>query len=268
MERMNLTDHRYIFVCGLHRSGTSVLFRSLRDHPEVSGFQGTDSPEDEGMHLQTVYPPSGQYGGAGAFGFHPEAHLTESSSLVSEANRQRLFSEWSPYWDLSKTYLLEKSPPNIIRTRFLQAMFPNSYFIVMLRHPLAVSYATQRWYRKYKINWRGFPRILEHWLVCHEIFQADQKHLKNSFVVKYEEFVAEPHQWVNNMYHFLGLSDFSVNQKILSDVNKKYFKIWNQKLSGFFSGPLHRMLIKRYEERLRCFGYSLNDLDWIGPVVE
>src|SRR6266545_4254485 len=253
MEKTNLSDHRFIFVCGLHRSGTSVLFRSLRDHPEVSGFQGTASPEDEGMHLQTVYLPSGRYGGAGAFGFHPEAHLTESSPLVSEENRQKLFSEWSQYWDLSKVYLLEKSPPNIVRTRFLQAMFPNSYFIVMLRHPLAVSYATQKWYREYKINWRGFRRIFEHWLVCQETFQADQKYLRNSLVVKYEEFVAEPYQWVNTMYDFLGLGNHSMSQKILSDVNKKYFKIWNRNLSGIFSGMLNRTIIKRYEERVRCF---------------
>jgi len=31
---------------------------------------------------------------------------------------------------------------------------------------------------------------------------------------------------------------------------------------------MNRTIIKRYEERVRCFGYSLNDLDWIGPVVE
>jgi len=268
MEQISISDHRYIFVCGLHRSGTSVLFRALRDHPEVSGFQGTASPEDEGMHLQTVYLPSGRYGGAGAFGFHPDAHLTEQSPLVSKANRQKLFAEWSRYWDLSKIYLLEKSPPNIIRTRFLQAMFPNSYFIVMLRHPLAVSYATQKWYREYKINWRGFRRIFEHWLVCNEIFQADQKYLERSFVVKYEEFVAEPPKWVNDMYRFLGLSDYSMSQKILTDVNKKYFQKWNGKLAGFFSGMMHQDIIRRYEDRVRCFGYSLTDLDWIGPIVE
>lgn len=268
METNSLSNHRFIFVCGLHRSGTSVLFRSLRDHPEVSGFQGTDSPEDEGMHLQTVYPPSGRYGGAGSFGFHPEAHLTESSSLVSEANRRKLFSEWSRYWDLDKTYLLEKSPPNIIRTRFLQAMFPNSYFIIMLRHPLAVSYATQKWYRRYRINWRGFPRIFEHWLVCHETFLADQRHLNNSLVVKYEEFVADPYRWVNGAYRFLGLSDYSINQKILPDVNKRYFQIWKKKLSGTFTGPLNRTLIQRYEKRVRCFGYSLTDPNWIGPITE
>jgi hypothetical protein len=268
MEEHPIDQHRYIFVCGLHRSGTSVLFRSLREHPEVSGFQGTPSPEDEGMHLQTVYLPSGRYGGAGAFGFHPETHLTESSPLVNEADRRKLFSEWSRYWNLSKTYLLEKSPPNIIRTRFLQAMFPNSYFIVMLRHPLAVSYATQKWYRKYKINWRGFPRIFEHWLVCHEIFQSDRKYLQNVFVVKYEEFVAKPYSWVNEMYRFLGLSDYSLSQKILTGVNNRYFTLWQKKLDGFFSGRMNRKIIERYEQRVRCFGYSLTDLDWIGPIAE
>src|SRR5262249_11490925 len=103
---------------------------------------------------------------------------------------------------------------------------------------------------------------------CHEIFQNDQRQLKNSFVIKYEEFVADPHKWVNSMYHFLGLSDLPVTQKILSDVNKKYFKIWDRKLSGLFSGAMNRTLVKRYEERVRCFGYSLTDLDWIGPAVE
>lgn len=267
MEDSDISRHRHIFVCGLHRSGTSVLFRSLRDHPEVSGFQDTPSPEDEGMHLQTLYLPSGRYGGAGAFGFHPKAHMTESSPLVSEANRRKLFSEWSRYWDLSKTYLLEKSPPNIIRTRFLQTMFPDSYFIIMLRHPLAVAYATQKWYRKYRINWRSFPRIFEHWLVCHEIFHEDQKHLNRSFVVKYEEFVAEPDKWVNEMYRFLGLGDYSMSQKILSGVNHRYFSLWQRNLSGFFSGRTNRRIIERFESRVRCFGYSLIDLDWIGPIT-
>lgn len=266
MSNANLNDHRYIFVCGLHRSGTSILFRSLRDHPQVSGFRDTDSPEDEGMHLQTVFPPSGYYGGAGAFGFQPEAHLTESSPLVTDANRQKLFAEWSRYWDLSKSHLLEKSPPNLIRTRFLQEMFPESHFIIMLRHPVAVSYATQRWYRKYRINWRSLPRILEHWLVCHEIFLEDQKYLDRCFVVKYEEFVARPQKWMNDIHQFLELSYAPISQTIISDVNKKYFRLWQRNLSGFFSGMVHRSMIRRFNKRVKCFGYSLTDLDWIGPI--
>ncbi len=263
-----MQNHRFIFVCGLHRSGTSILFKSLRDHPNLSGFHNTDSPEDEGMHLQSVYKPSGYYGGAGKFGFHPDAHLTELSVLVTDENRQKLFSEWSPYWDLSKQYLLEKSPPNLIRTRFLQAMFPDSYFIIMLRHPLAVSYATRKWYKKYRIYWRSFPRIFEHWLVCHEIFLQDQPHLKNAMVLNYEQFVAEPSAYTNRIYEFLGMNPHPNNQKVLSSVNNKYFSMWKKDINGFLSGIIAKGMIKRFETRLNRFGYSLTDLERADPISE
>ena len=256
-----MQNHRFIFVCGLHRSGTSILFKSLRDHPEISGFHNTTSPEDEGMHLQTVYKPSGYYGGAGKFGFHPEAHLTELSPLVTEENRRKLLSEWSPYWDLGKQYLLEKSPPNLIRARFLQAMFPDSYFIVLLRHPLAVSYATRNWYRQFRVYWRSLPRIFEHWLVCHETFLQDQPFLQNSMVVKYEQFVANPSSYANALYEFLGLPPHPNTQKVLSNVNVKYFSMWKKDRAGFLSGLVTRNMVNRFETRLDRFGYSLVDLE-------
>ena len=52
-----VSDYRYVFVTGLHRSGTSLLARCIAQHPQVSGFSGTGVPEDEGQLLQSVYPP-------------------------------------------------------------------------------------------------------------------------------------------------------------------------------------------------------------------
>jgi len=261
-----MQNHRFVFVCGLHRSGTSILFKSLRDHPDVSGFHNTNSPEDEGMHLQAVYKPSGYYGGAGKFGFHPDAHLTELSPLITNENRNRLFSEWSSYWDMSKPYLLEKSPPNLIRTRFLQAMFPDSYFIVLLRHPLAVSYATRAWYRRYRINWRSLSRIFRHWLVCHEILLDDLPYLKNYMILKYEQFVSDPDTYTKKVYEFLDVDPIPNNQKVLSSVNEKYFSKWKNDLSGFLSSLSARLIIKRFESRLNRFGYSLIDLELADPI--
>ncbi|HLB06983.1 MAG TPA: sulfotransferase, partial [Alphaproteobacteria bacterium] len=142
-----MNTHRLVFIGGLWRSGTSALFRCLREHPSVSAFVDTGVPEDEGQHLQTVYPPAGKLGGPGRFGFHRGGHITETSSLVSKANAQKLFDEWARYWDLEKPVLLEKSPPNLIRSRLLNALFPGARFIFVLRHPVAVSLATQKWSR-------------------------------------------------------------------------------------------------------------------------
>ena len=64
-----MPDHTYVFVGGLHRSGTSLLARSLEAHPSVSGFRGTGVPEDEGRRMQSVYPAGNRLGGAGRFAF-------------------------------------------------------------------------------------------------------------------------------------------------------------------------------------------------------
>ena len=64
-----MEDHRLVVVGGLHRSGTTPLARTLATHPQVSGFSGTGAREDEGQHLQTVYPRVRDYGGAGHFAF-------------------------------------------------------------------------------------------------------------------------------------------------------------------------------------------------------
>src|SRR5438445_5092577 len=100
----SMDKHTFIFIGGLHRSGTSVLHRCLREHSAVSGFSDTNFPEDEGQFLQSVYYRAGRHGGPGKFGFDPRAHLTEKTRLVSEANRDRLFSEWAAHWDLEKKY--------------------------------------------------------------------------------------------------------------------------------------------------------------------
>jgi len=169
--------HQFVFLAGLHRSGTTLLARLLAAHPEISGFSETGVPADEGQHLQSVYPAAKEYGGPGRFGFAPESHLTEDSPLVSEESARKLFEEWSPQWDRSRPLLLEKSPPNLLKTRFLQALFPGSAFVVIIRHPIPVSIPTARWR-----GTRRYDRLFEHWLRCHALFEEDRKHLGRAHV--------------------------------------------------------------------------------------
>lgn len=250
-------EHRFVFIGGLHRSGTSILFKCLREHPAISGFDGTGAPEEEGQHLQSVYPTALDHGGPGRFGFKAAAHLTEASPLVSEENRARLFAEWGRYWDTSKPFLLEKSPPNLIRTRFLQAMFPRSYFIVLLRHPVAVAYVTRKW-SKTPLYW-----LLKHWLVCHEIFDADRKRLSKTLVLKYEDLVRAPDSSLQEIYGFLGVPAQPTRLGIRSEINSRYFDRW-MRLRGrrdLLSRAYSSYLIDSFEERVGNFGYSLVDLE-------
>jgi hypothetical protein len=214
--------HRFVFICGLHRSGTSLAHRLLAAHPQVSGFHDTGAPEDEGQHLQSVYPPARQFGGPGKFCFSPDAYLTERSPLVTEANRRKLFEQWSRYWDVSKPVLIEKSPPNIIRSRFLQAMFPESYFIFLVRHPIAVSLATQKWSKT------QLPELMKHWELAHAAMLEDRKHLKHHLLLRYEDFVADPQSALADIYQFLGLPPAPLSEPVTDSINQEYFAKWEE----------------------------------------
>ena len=68
------------------------MARTIAAHPDVSAFAGTGVPEDEGQHLQTVYPKPSARQQAGRFAFVRGAHLTERSPLVTTESRRTLFS--------------------------------------------------------------------------------------------------------------------------------------------------------------------------------
>jgi sulfotransferase family protein len=248
-------ERRFVFVGGLHRSGTSILFRCLREHPSISGFRETGVPEDEGQHLQTVYPTAMFYGGPGRFGFEPAAHLTEASDLVTEENRRKLFDQWKHHWSLEKSHLLEKSPPNLIQARFLQALFPGASFIMLLRHPVAVSYATQKWSKT------PVHSLVRHWLTCHELMEEDRGRLSQVLVLKYEEFVREPATLLSRIFDFLGLADHTVPLDVAPNVNGKYFERWRRNRDRLWLRPYMSRLIRTFEPRVSRFGYSLEDLE-------
>jgi hypothetical protein len=260
-----MRDRKFVFICGLHRSGTSIFFKCLREHPLISAFTDTGVPEDEGQHLQSIYPPAKFYGGAGKFGFAPDAHLTETSPLVTEENRMRLFSEWEKYWDTEKPIFLEKSPPHLITTRFLQAIFPNSYFIILMRHPIAVSFATQS---HMDLKSRSTIRsLINHWVHCHEIFNSDKVHLKNYMVVKYERFVRDTSSTLGEIYDFIDVEKDIINERIISDINEKYFKKWERFRGNIFLKSYANTIIERFDFKVSRFGYSLRTPEYITDNV-
>ncbi len=242
-----------VFVGGLHRSGTSVLHRLLRSHPQVSGFQQTGVPEDEGQHLQTVFAPARKHGGPGRFAFDAAAHLTEASRLVSARNRDRLLCQWGPYWDWTKRVLAEKSPPNLIRARFLQALFPRARFVFIVRHPIAVSLATV------KMAQATVQELASHWCHAHRLFLDDLPLVRDALVIRYEDLAADRDAYMEQVWRAAGLDSFAASEAVV-DHNAKYLAQWQHTPS-----KAHTVEDRFPSESrpLYDFGYS-----WQAPYVE
>ncbi|HXV95593.1 MAG TPA: sulfotransferase [Gaiellaceae bacterium] len=243
---------RYVFVGGLHRSGTTLLGRALAEHPLVSGFADTGVPADEGQHLQSVYPPAKEYGGPGLFAFAPEAHLTEASPLVSAASRQRLLADWSPHWDLARQVLVEKSPPNLIRLRFLQALFPEAAFVVVLRHPVAVAYATAKWRRQESLR-----TLLRHWVVAHELYREDARQIARLHEVRFEDFVRDPDAELVRLETFLGLEPVPTTLAIRADANEPYLARWRRAGRTPWGRISQSRIRRELGARVEALGYDL-----------
>lgn len=252
-------DKTFIFLAGMHRSGTSLLHEVLRGHPDITGFDGTGVPEDEGQHLQQVYPPAKAFGGPGRFAFDERSYMDENHPLATAENAEEVFRQWSRYLDPSCRYVIEKSPPNIVRTRFLQKLFPDSRFIAILRHPLAVAYATRKWTKD------PVSSLLAHTFRAYDILMEDKDHLGSLYILRYEDFIAEPQATIDRIFEFLGLPSLTVGHRIRQGVNDGYFAKWERDRRN----PIRRLLDRipaEFEERANRYGYSLADYRVMKPV--
>jgi hypothetical protein len=147
---------------------------------------------------------------------------------------------------------VEKTPGNLIMTRFLQAAFPSSYFVVIKRHPVAVSLATQKW------TMSALHRLFEHWLHCYALFEEDKPHLTNVYEVRYEDYVQAPDKYHQQIAIFIGSSVPNDGMESLTAAqNDKYLAQWSHLLLQSRADAYYRHIAAAYEPRFAKHGYSL-----------
>ncbi len=251
----DISNKEIVFISGLHRSGTSYLHNLIANNNYVSRLHNTGFPMDEGQYLQNLFPLYDSYITPGRFAFNKKAHFIESSELYFR--KDILYADWSIHFDPSRQIFLEKSPPNLLRTRFLQEVFPNSKFITIIRHPIAVSYATKKWTNDFFLE-----KLIKHWIIAHEIYMEDRKYLKNELFISYEDFAESTDLTIARISKFLGIE--INNEHKFVNKNEFYFNLWNLKaysgLKKFGKLLEKKYLINKYESAINEFGYSLKTL--------
>ncbi len=254
---------RLVFVAGLHRSGTTPLTRAITQHPQISGLTNTQVLEDEGQHLQSVYPAARTYGGPGRFARDQRAHLTETSPLNTPSAAAQLWQAWEPYWQLDRQFLVEKSPPNLLMGRFLQGLFPGSAYVVVLRHPVVVALSTHKWRRLLSRNWQNHTTInsmIEHWLLAHETFIRDLPQLSRVQILRYEDLITQPERELAKVQQLLGLSA-PIPSASIKGHSGQYEQRWQDMATGKpWERRRRNSVIEQFAEPLARFGYDVEDL--------
>lgn len=288
-----------IFIGGLQRSGTTILGRLVARHPAVTGIVGTPTQQDEGQFVQDVYLDDHEMGlrrgstigRSVRWAYHPQAHLTEFDARRQPGAAERLLECWSPFWERPDAlHFVEKSPSNIVRTRYLQELFPNARFVIVTRHPVAQGLAVRKWATRRQQVGLDFGGVIAHWLYVMELFRDDLPSLGAVHVCSYEQLVADPATTLRGIVDFLGVAQAEIDTSDVERASQRYAAYWDQMRSPGVhmrafspvypvksrksrllraaerivvpaSGRLSAARIAdQYGERIRAFGYELDDL--------
>lgn len=169
----------------------------------------------------------------------------------------------SRYWDTSKRVLLEKSPPNIVKTRFMQAMFgpAHSVFLVLTRHPVAAAYHDWRVQGLHDCG----RRYIEHWLRLHDALRVDVPYLHTVHGATFEQFVASPDIYLNTMCTVIGVSPTDLPLINSSSSNNNDNSINNNHINKSRSHNGRRDLQGSHSQLI--FEQSLA-YEWIDPFLD
>ncbi len=141
------TNNKFVIhVHGLQHTGTGYLRKVIYDglgSGSNASMQHSSVYEDEGQHMQTVYPRG--HNRMKAWKKSKSRNISQYMYLPDlcevynpfETGKE-LMQQWSEYWNMSQYYLIQKTP--FMDVEFLERIkfFPTFHAIIM-RHPLVFS---------------------------------------------------------------------------------------------------------------------------------
>jgi len=186
------TTEFWLFILGLHGSGTTLLKSILEQHPAIRSMRR------EGQYYTDAIPQVVTYGFVRKFTARLDLfRLTEADSAMAALRAQ---FDWSFVYPREKGIKLEKSSTNLIRARWLQAHFKPSRFITIFRDPYSVCASTRRRYPKFSIE-----DIAQQWKVAHDILLEDIQSLGSNVIVYYEDLCSHLEEELEKVSEFLEL---------------------------------------------------------------
>lgn len=191
-----------VFVCGMPRSGTTLVEQMLGGHPDifVAGEIGMLSGAIQRLNAWERHVGSGQE--------YPEcirdlgaAHAHELAAQIVDDLRR---------YDANATHIVDKLPHNFENIGLLRLLFPNAPVIHVLREPRDV--AVSNYFTNYQAKFGGmgfaydltdigqqlvdYQQLMRHW---------DATLAKPVLTLRYEDVVEDAESAARKMLAYLGL---------------------------------------------------------------
>lgn len=237
----------WAFMLGTNNAGTTLFQRIMEAHPHVGalGVEGQyctkalDTPESMGV---------------------PRIWTRELDAFrwtEADAPRQALRAahDWLATYPSNARVLFEKSPPNTIRSRWLQAHFPNTRFIVTYRHPYAVCEGMRRR--------GGYPirDAAQHWTTANRLLCSDLPHLNEVYEYTYEDFCDHSAEILSDVTDFLGL-DHSFPASALKTVDSHSLDGRTQGIQNMNARSIERLSREDIDTINDVAGVLMNELGY------
>jgi tetratricopeptide (TPR) repeat protein len=225
-----------IFICGMIRSGTTLMEQIVSSHPEV--------------------------GAAGELAFWTDNWWTCLDLFSARLDSEKLRSVTAEYLDMllaaapGMARVTDKMPGNVVLLGLIHLALPNARIIRMERHPVdtCLSILTTRFSKPPEFasskeaiasQYRLYERLAEHW---RGVLPEDR-----FLEVRYENLIAEPERVVHSVLEFLGLPwndaciNFHLNQRSV-----KTPSVWSVRQ------PIYKSSVERWRR------YE----PWLGALAE
>jgi hypothetical protein len=189
---------RWLFLVGCYNSGTTLIADVLGEHPQIAALP------DEGQYLTDQLLLDYKIGLPRMWVGREDLFRMDETSTGPDVQRMR--KEWAMRLPHKAPVVLEKTPANMARTRWLQANFPNAHFVGILRNPYAVIDGIRRKADPQHLA-TGWPieMCARQWARSNEVLAEDATHLDRFMWLRYEDFVNATAESIARVLEFVGL---------------------------------------------------------------
>ncbi|MEM1326637.1 MAG: sulfotransferase, partial [Bacteroidota bacterium] len=192
-------ENKYLFILSPPYSGSTLLHQIISTSRNVSS-NNTIEKTREGQKLKEVRQ------------IMFDDKLKRWNPDI-EMPWRLIKNEWYKYWDTSKTILLEKSPPNLIRAFKIENEFVPCYFVSLMRNPYAIA---EGWHRRHSET-GDRERFISNLINWFKYQEKNLQGLNNILYVRYEHLVMNPQDVKQELINFLPeLEDIDVDKKFTS----------------------------------------------------